>query len=96
MNDEEIQKALQDDIVFFGLSTCMWCKKTVRFLDEKNISYSKIFVDLLSLPQKKLMREEVMKYNKRLSYPTIKVKDKVVIGYDKEKLEEALESAGAT
>lgn len=96
MNDEEIQKALTDDIILFGLSTCMWCKKTIRFLGEKNVSYSKIFVDLLSLPQKNRVREEVKKYNKRLSYPTVKVKEKVVIGYDKEKLEEALESAGAT
>jgi glutaredoxin-like protein NrdH len=92
MNQEEIQKALQDDIILFGLSTCMWCKKTVRFLDEKNIPYSKIFVDKLGLNEKRMVRDEVQKYNKKLSYPTVKIKDKVVIGYDKEKLNEAIGS----
>jgi len=93
MNEEECKRALQDEIILFGISTCMWCKKTVRFLDEKNISYSKIFVDLLEGQQKSMVREEVKKYNKRLSYPTVKVREKVVVGYDREKLEEALRSA---
>ena len=92
MTEEEILKALEDDIVFFGLSTCMWCKKTVRFLDEKNIQYSKIFVDLLEVKLKKKIRSEVKKYNKSMSYPTVKIKDTVVVGYDKDKLEEALQS----
>ena len=92
MTEEEILKALEDDIVFFGLSTCMWCKKTVRLLDEKNIQYSKIFVDLLDVKMKKKIRNEVKKYNKSMSYPTVKIKDTVVVGYDKDKLEEALQS----
>ena len=92
MTEEEILKALEDDIVFFGLSTCMWCKKTVSLLDEKNIQYSKIFVDLLDVKMKKKIRNEVKKYNKSMSYPTVKIKDTVVVGYDKDKLEEALQS----
>jgi len=91
MNEEELTRALQNEIVLFGLSTCMWCRKTKKHLDEHKVAYSNIFVDLLSLDQKRKVREEVRKYNERMSYPTVKVRDKVVVGYDKKKLNEVLE-----
>ncbi len=90
MNSDEITEALKAEIIFFGLSTCMWCQKTARFLDEKGVIYSKIFVDLLDLQQKREIHSEVKKYNKNLSYPTVKIGETIVIGYDKEKLEKAL------
>jgi len=92
MTQEDIDKALRDEIVLFGLSTCMWCKKTKKHLDECKVAYSKIFVDLLDLDQKRQVRDEIKKYNERMSYPTVKIKDKVVVGYDTRKIDEALDS----
>ncbi len=92
MNDEEVQELLSGDVVLFALSTCMWCKKTLKMLDENDIRYSKIFVDQLDLDQKRMVRDELRKYNDRMSYPTIKFGDKTLVGFDRKKLEEAIDS----
>lgn len=79
-----------DEVIFYGLSTCMWCRKTRALLDEKNIEYTGIYVNELDAEEKERVSEEVRKLNPNRSYPTIKIGDRVVVGYHPEKIEEAL------
>ena len=78
------------DIRFYGLSTCMWCKKSKALLDEKNVEYIMVFVNELDADAREKVRQEVRALNPSGSYPTIKVGDTVIVGHHPEQLEEAL------
>ncbi len=77
------------EVEFYGLSTCMWCKKTKALLDEKNIDYNPIFVNELDDEEKEKARSRVRELNPGMSFPTVKIGEKVIIGYHPDQLEEA-------
>ena len=78
-------------VKLYAISTCGWCKKTKKFLNENGIEYEFEDVDLLEGEDKERAREEVGRHNPRKSYPTIIIDDEVVIvGFDVDKLKEAL------
>ena len=78
------------EIEFYGLSTCMWCKKTKSFLDEKKVEYNPIFVNELQGDEKDKVRNRVRELNPNLTFPTVKIGEKIIIGYHPEEMEEAL------
>jgi glutaredoxin-like protein NrdH len=78
-------------VKLYAISTCGWCKKTKRFLEENNIEYEFEDVDLLEGAEKERARQEVASHNPRKSYPTIVIDDQVVVvGFDVDRLKEAL------
>jgi glutaredoxin-like protein NrdH len=78
-------------VTLYALSTCVWCKLTKQFLNENEISYEFVDVDLLGKEDKQKVRQTITSKGGSLSYPTTIVDDKVVItGFRKDKLKEAL------
>lgn len=78
-------------IKFFALSTCGWCRRTKKLLDENGADYELIYVDLLQGEEQKRVLEEVSKWNPRLSFPTLVLDDEeAIIGYDEARIKEAL------
>jgi len=79
-------------IRFYGLSTCMWCKKTKALLEELGAELDITWVNELSGVESENVREAVGKLNPNFSYPTVDFGDGfVVIGYKPEKIEEGME-----
>ncbi len=77
----------------YFLSTCGWCKKTKRLLDENEIDYEYEYLDLLSPSEKARALAEVSQHNPRKSFPTVVVQNdhtEVVIGFKEERLREVL------
>jgi len=80
------------NVYLYALSTCIHCKNTKQFLDEKSIDYDFVYVDKLTGEEREKAIEEVKKYNPKLSFPTIVVDgDKIIVGL---KQEEILEACG--
>ena len=78
-------------VVAFKLSTCGWCKKTKRFLDQNGVVYENTEVDRLEGEERKRTLAEVKRWNPGQSFPTVVVDDEeVVVGYDEGKLRGAL------
>jgi len=78
-------------VLLYALSTCAWCKLTKKFLNENNIEYEYVDVDLCKEKDKELIRKDILRRGGEISYPTIIVDDKVLItGFRKDKLKEAL------
>ena len=78
-------------IVFYGLSTCIWCKRTRQFLEDQGVKFDYIYVDLLKGQEREKAIEEVRCWNSAVSFPTVVVGDsQCVVGYKKDKLKEAL------
>jgi glutaredoxin len=77
----------------YFISTCGWCKKTKRLLDENKVDYEYEYLDLLSPTEKVRALEEVSQHNPRKSFPTVVVQNdhtEVVIGFKEDRLREVL------
>lgn len=77
-------------VKLYALSTCPFCRKVKALLKKHDIAYDYVDVDLQSREERKRLRQEVMQYNPRSSYPTLVVDDEVVIGYREDKIKEVL------
>ncbi len=72
-------------IVLYALSTCGWCRKTRLLLEELNLEYDYIYVDLLEGDERNETIEQVKKWNSQLSFPTLVINDeKTIVGFDEE------------
>ena len=79
-------------VFVYALSTCVWCKLTKQFLNENNVQYEFVDVDLEDEKTKQKIHETIQNLGGMISYPTTIVDDKVVItGFRKDKLKEDLE-----
>lgn len=78
------------ELVLYALSTCIWCRKTRKLLDDLGVAYSVIEVDLIDDVNDKLeIQKEIRKWNPDVSFPTIVVNNKTCItGYDEDKIRE--------
>ena len=57
-------------VVLYALSTCVWCRKTRKLLDELGVAYDFLYVDLLQGEQREEAVAEVRKWNPAASFPT--------------------------
>lgn len=81
-----------NDIKLYALTTCVHCRSTKEFLNNCGIKYDCVEVDQLQGDERKAVLEEVKKVNPDCSFPTILIGDKVIVGFRKEQIEEALKS----
>jgi len=76
-----------DEIVLYALSTCIWCRKTRRLLDELGIAYRLVEVDLLTGEDRVEAYEEVNRWSVSGSFPVLVIRRRAVIqGYREDKI----------
>ena len=79
-------------VMLYALSTCVWCKKTKKLLNELGVEYDYTDVDLLDGDEEEAIMETVKKYNPSRSFPTLVIDDKrAILGFDEKEIREALE-----
>jgi glutaredoxin-like protein NrdH len=78
-------------VMLFALSTCGWCKKTKKLLEELNVAYDYIDVDLLAGNEKDRAREEITRWNPACSFPTLVVDNqRCIAGFKEWEIREVL------
>jgi len=78
-------------IVLYALSTCPWCKKTKKLLEDLGIEYEYADVDLLAGDEKTEAVNIVRKWNSRNSFPTLIVNDSLcIVGFEEDQIRKAL------
>ncbi|RME31829.1 MAG: glutaredoxin family protein [Thermoflexia bacterium] len=78
-------------VIFYGLSTCIWCKRTRQFLESSNVAFEVVYVDLLQGPEREATVEQVRRWNPSVSFPTLVIDGRrAIIGYRPEEIREAL------
>ena len=76
----------------YALSTCVWCKMTKQYLNDNNIEYEYIDVDLAETKEKQQIHDDIQQKGGTLNYPTIIIDDtKLIQGFRKDLLKEALQ-----
>jgi len=89
--EQHVPGTRKDKKVFvWALSTCMWCKKAKKFLEDNGVEFSYVFVDTLDEEEREKALKDVEKYNSSVSFPTILVENRCIVGFDEKKLKEAL------
>jgi glutaredoxin len=79
-------------ITFYGLSTCIWCRKTREFLEEQGVQFDFVYVDLLQGAEREEALNQVRHWNPATSFPTTVVDGTIcVVGYKPEQLQEVLD-----
>jgi len=79
-------------VMLYALSTCIWCRKTKELLEDLDVAFDYIYVDLLNDDDKDETMDEIKKWNPRCSFPTLVIKDETCItGFKEDEMREALE-----
>jgi len=74
----------------YSISTCPWCKKVKKLLEENNVQYDVLEVDLAQGEEQKKALAEVEKLTGKRSFPVTVINDKVIQGFKQEEIEGAL------
>ena len=91
MKFEMVKGENKGNIKLYGLSTCVWCKKTKELLDKIGCQYEYIYVDQLDEKDKEIAMKQIRKWNPRSSFPTVVINDKLcVVGFKEDEIREAL------
>lgn len=77
-------------IRLYTLSTCSHCNRTKKFFKECGIDVEFTDVDLLTGAAREKVMDEVRKLNPDCTFPTICINDKVVVGFNEDRIREAL------
>jgi len=76
-------------LMLYALSTCIWCKKTKKLLDELRIEYEYVDVDLLEGEDSARAKDEIRKWNPQCSFPTLVINgERCITGFDEKKIRE--------
>jgi glutaredoxin-like protein NrdH len=81
---------MEEKIKVYALSTCPYCKRTKRFLDEHKMPYDHTDVDLLDDEEQDAVLEEIEKLTGRRSFPVIIIGTEIIVGHDEDRLRRAL------
>lgn len=91
MNIKHVDGVKKGDILLYALSTCVWCKKTKRLLNELGVEYDYIDVDLLDDHEKEEVEEAIRRWNPACSFPTLVINnERCIIGYKNDEIREEL------
>lgn len=72
-------------ITIYTTPTCVYCKMTKAFFKEKNITYEERDVS-----QDVVARDEMIAKSNQMGVPVIDIEGKIVVGFDKERLQELI------
>jgi len=76
--------------VLYALSTCIWCKRTKELLNHAGIEYKVYDVDILTGDERAAALAEMRKHNPEGSFPTLVCGDKVILGFNEDRIREVL------
>jgi ferredoxin-thioredoxin reductase catalytic subunit/glutaredoxin len=80
----------EHSLIFYSLSTCGYCEVTKKMLDDLEVDYKAIVVDLLPADEKDEAIQELTKFNPRCTFPTLVHGDKVIIGMKLQEIKDML------
>ncbi len=78
-------------VAMYGLSTCIWCRKTRKLLTDLGVDFDFIYVDKLEGDEEDQVVEEIRHFNPSISFPTTVINNtKAIVGFKEKEIREAL------
>jgi len=73
------------NVTVYSTPTCPWCKKAKEYLKEKKISFTDV-----NVAGNQASAQEMIKKSGQMGVPVIEIDGKIIVGFDKEALDNAL------
>ncbi|MBF4508927.1 MAG: glutaredoxin [Aeromicrobium sp.] len=77
-------------VMLYALSTCPYCRMAKKYLDESDVAYDILEVDLLEGAEKDDAVARVKELSGGTSFPVIVVGEEVIVGFNKKRMKELL------
>ena len=77
-------------IMLYAVSTCGHCSTLKKMLETERFVFDSVDVDLLAGAERREILAEVKQVNKRCSFPTMVIGEKVIVGFRENEIKEAL------
>ena len=92
MNRIKVSGSRKDhDVFLYTLSTCGWCKRLKRLLNDKDVEYRYFDVDKAGKEEKRQAIEDLKKRNLPIGFPITIIDNEIsIIGFKPEAISEAL------
>lgn len=79
------------EVLLYALSTCGWCQKTKKLLEEMGVEYAYIYVDHLDGEELRRTKEDIRAWNPACSFPTLVIDNKrCIVGFREDEIREVL------
>lgn len=79
-------------VLLYAISTCPWCNKEKKLLQENNIEFEYVDVDLCNDEDYEEIRKIILGYGGRFSFPAIIIDNKILInGFKEDEIKKSLE-----
>ena len=78
-------------VKIYALSTCLWCKKTKKFFEERKIPFEAVDYDKADEAEQERIMAEMRKKGGGGSFPYVCIDSDVVQGYEPDEFERLLE-----
>ena len=72
-------------VVLFSTSTCSWCRRAKRYLNEQRMAFKEVNVERDPDAAKDIVRKMG-----QTGVPVIKIGSRWIVGFDKEQIEKSL------
>jgi glutaredoxin-like protein NrdH len=89
MSPDAAQKA--PAIVLYGLQTCSHCKAAKTLLQRRKVIFRMVYVDMLIGQERNDTLRELKRINAALSFPTLRIGERIIVGFKEEEIEKALD-----
>lgn len=76
------------EIIVYTTSSCPWCRMLKEFLNEKKVKFRNVDVGADSKAAK-----EMIEKSGQMGVPQIEINGKLIVGFDKDAIEEELKKA---
>jgi glutaredoxin len=94
MEDEKghISGVDRGKVMMYGLSTCVWCKRTKKLLTDLGVDFDFIYVDRLEGDEESKVIGDVSRFNPSVSFPTVVINEgkEVIVGFREKEIRKAL------
>ena len=76
---------------FYGLSTCVWCRKARQLLEELGVPFEYAYVDLLTGEERESLVGELDRLGLGESFPTLVIDGRTcIVGFKPDEIRRAL------
>ena len=91
MSIEHVSGRNAGHMMLYALSTCVWCRKTKQLLDDLEVEYDYVYVDLLDSNEKDHVVKNLEQWNPSRTFPTLVVdNDRCIVGFKEDEIRDAL------
>ncbi len=77
-------------VTIYALSTCLWCKKTKKFFEERNVAFDAVDYDKQDEQKQAEMKKEMKDAGCSASFPFVRIGGSCIQGYDPDEFEKLL------